>query len=243
MKISKITLIPFLAVLFLISSCSNDDDGGLVITVDDAAEFVAASMAVSTYGAVSNMNYVSDEIVEILDCGESESETRVDSETSINGEVMVSFTISESYALNCEENREQITYSFNSDQTTTSIRLDTDHGIDGNWVVEGAETTSSTLTYNGSYSRNGEWIYNREDNRMDTTNTSFEYNNVKANKDDGILFEGTSTFTISGSSTVFEPYDYEGNIVFQTGNICIATFSTGEQYEIDLNTGEVTPLQ
>lgn len=244
MKVSKISLIHLITVLFLASSCSSDDDnGGLVITVDDAAELVAASMALSTYGAVSNMNYVSDEILEILECGESDSETRIDSETSNNGQVMVSFSISESYALSCEGSAEQISYSFNSDQTTTSSRLDTDHGIQGNWVIDGAEANSTVLIYNGGYLRNGEWIYNREENRTDTTSTSFVYSNVKANKEDGILFEGTSTFTITGDSNVFEPYAYEGNIVFQMDNICIATFSTGEQYEIDLNTGEVTPLQ
>ena len=110
-------------------------------------------------------------------------------------------------------------------------------------LSKGFESASDFLIYNGSYSRDGEWIFNTQDDRIDNNTTAFVYNNVKANKDDGQLFEGTSTFTISGTSTAFEPYAYEGTVVFLENNQCIATFSTGEQYEIDLNTGEVTPLQ
>ena len=239
----KIKLLTLSVLLVLFTSCSSDDNDTVILTVDDAAEFVAASMALSTYGAVNNMNYVSEQIVDILNCGESRSETRTESETSPNGEVMTSFTISESYALTCEGSKEEISYTFSSDQTTNSFRLDTDHGIDGNWIIEGAEPASDILIYNGRYSREGEWIFNTQNDRVDNNTTAFVYNNVKANKDDGQLFEGTSTFTISGTSTAFEPYSYEGTVVFQENNLCIATFSTGEQYEIDLNTGEVTPLQ
>lgn len=242
MKQFKFKTFALLFSLALITSCSDDDDNGVVITVDDAAELVAASMAVATYGAVNNMDYVADQIVDILDCDEAESNTRTDTETSNNGEITVSYTISESYSLSCSGGEETISYNFSADQTTTSNPLDTDHSINGDWVITGAEDASTELIYNGSYSRDGEWIYNNEDDHIDNTTTSFVYNNVKTNKDDGIIFDGTSTFVLDGMSTVYEPYNYQGDIVFQADNICIATFSTGEQYEIDLNTGNVTPL-
>ncbi|MEM7486047.1 MAG: hypothetical protein AAF348_12640 [Bacteroidota bacterium] len=232
----------FVMLLSIFTSCSDDDDNSnTVISVDDAAELVAASMAVATYGAVSNMDYVFDQIVDILDCDESESEIRSDTETSNNGKITVSYTISESYSLACSGGEETISYNFSADQTTTSNALDTNNEISGNWIITGAQTTSTELIYNGSYSRGGEWVYNN-DNRTDNATAAFVYSNVKANKGDGVIFEGTSTFALEGTSTVYDPYSYEGNIVFQEGNICIATFSTGEQYEIDLNTGEVTPL-
>jgi hypothetical protein len=71
---------------------------------------------------------------------------------------------------------------------------------------------------------------------------SFVFSDIKSNKEDNIIFEGTSTFSIVGNSTVYEPFSYEGSVVYLEDNISIATFSSGEQYEIDLNTGEVTPL-
>lgn len=237
-------ILPLAVFAFLFVACEEEDDTVelVTITVDDAAELVAASLAINTYGAVNNMNYVSDQIIELIDCNESESNTRTDTETSVGGNITASFTILESYSRACVGDEESITYDFSLDQTTTSERLDTDHMIAGLWTITGAETSSSSLIYNGSYSRGGSWTYNLEENHVDNTTTSFVYNEVEANKDDGVIFAGTSTFTLTGTSTVYEPYDYEGDVVFQTNNICIATFSSGEQYEIDLNTGDVTPL-
>jgi hypothetical protein len=242
MKPFKKKTLAFVLLLSILTGCSDDDDNTTTtISVDDAAELVAASMAVATYGAVSNMDYVSDQIVDILDCDESESEMRSDTETSNDGEITVSYTISESYSLACSGGEETISYNFSADQTTTSNLLDTNNDLNGNWIITGAQSTSTELIYNGSYSRGGEWVYN-EDNRTDNATAAFVYSNVKTNKEDGVIFEGTSTFALDGTSTVYDPYSYEGNIVFQEDNICIATFSSGEQYEIDLNTGEVTPL-
>lgn len=236
----------FLLIALLGTSCGDDDnneDDTLVITVDDAAEYVAASMALATYGAVYNMDYVADQITELVDCNESESDNRTDTETSSNGEIMVNLTISESYSRICEGDSETINYNFNADQTTTSERLDSDTEILGAWTITGAESTATAFNYNGNYSRGGEWTYNLEDNHTDNVTSSFTYTNVKANKDDNIIFEGTSTFSLIGNSTVYEPFSYEGDIEFQSDNKCIATFSTGERYEINLNTGDVTPLQ
>ena len=244
MKNSKIKSLILLTFFAVFTSCSNDD---IVFDpffdVDDAAEVIAASMAVTTYGAVDNMNYVSDQIVGILDCGESRSETRSDSESANNVNITVSYTISETYALSCPNEEEQINYTFTADQTTTSNPLNTDHNIIADWAITGAEISSNTLTYNGNYTRSGEWIYNNQTNHIDTATASFSYENVKASKEDGVIFEGTSSFQLDGTSTVYDPYSYQGNIVFQEGNIAIVTFSTGEQYEINLNNGDVTPLQ
>jgi hypothetical protein len=116
----------FLAMAVLISSltsCSDDDGTGeepVVITVDDAAEFVAASLAVATYGAVDNMDYVSEQIVELIDCNESESDTRTNTETSSNGNVTANYVISESYSRTCSEETEVILYNFSTEQTTMS---------------------------------------------------------------------------------------------------------------------------
>lgn len=241
----------FFAILInLFASCKKEDENEstpeqdvvVVITVDDAAEYVAASLAVSTYGAVNNMNYVSDQIVNLVDCGESESNNRTGTETSGNGEVTLSFNISESYSLSCSGTSEIISYNFTGDQTTTSDPLNTDHNITGSWVVSGAEESSSVLIYDGGYTRVGTWTYNNEDNHVDSTTISFNYTSVKANKDDGSIFEGTSTFSMNGTSTIYEPFNYSGSVVFQSSNVCVMTFSTGEQYEVNLNTGVVTPL-
>lgn len=238
--IQSLLAITFVAFSFL--ACNDDDDAEVVITVDDAAEYVAASLAIAVYGATSNMNYVSDQIIDLIDCNESENDTRTDTETSINENVTASYSISESYSRTCPGEKEVVIYNFSAEQTTTSDRLDTDHNITGAWTIDGAEESSTVLSYSGSYVRGGEWTYKLDDNRMDDVTTSFVYDDVKANKSDNVIFEGTATFSMIGNSTVYEPFTYEGNVVFQTNNISVVTFSSGERYEIDLNTGEVTPL-
>lgn len=242
-KLIKIMAGIFLPAVMCVS-CGDDDanDDSVVITVDDAAEYIAASMAVATYGAVYNMDYVAEQIIEQINCNESESDTRTVNETSRNGEITISLTIAENYSRTCSEDSEVINYSFNADQTTTSERLDSDTEILGAWTIGGVETTSNDYVYNGNYSRGGDWTYNLEDNHTDEVISSFVYADVKANKSDNIIFDGTSTFSLVGNSTVYEPFSYEGDIVFQADNTCIATFSTGERYEIDLNTGQVTLL-
>ena len=47
---------------------------------------------------------------------------------------------------------------------------------------------------------------------------------------------------MNGTSTVYIPYSYEGIIEFQGSNISIITFQTGEQYELNLETGTVTRI-
>lgn len=227
-----------------IISCGDDDNGddSLVITVDDAAEYVAASMAIATYGAVYNMDYIADQIVDLINCNESESDTRTNTETSNDGSINLNGSITESYSRTCAGDTEVISYTFNANQTTTSQRLDTDTQILGSWTVGGADLASTQYTYNGNYTRAGDWTYNLQDDRIDNVTNSFVYTEVKSNKEDNVIFSGTATFSLVGTSTVYEPYSYEGDIVFQADNISIATFSTGEQYEIDLNTGDVTPL-
>jgi len=47
---------------------------------------------------------------------------------------------------------------------------------------------------------------------------------------------------MNGTSTVYDSYFYEGNIEFQESDISIITFQTGEQFELNLETGTVTRI-
>jgi len=47
---------------------------------------------------------------------------------------------------------------------------------------------------------------------------------------------------MNGTSTLYDSYSYEGDIEFQGSDISIITFQTGEQYELNLETGTVTRI-
>ena len=235
-----IMMIALFAIPFMTTSCSEVDEP-ITITIDDAAELVAFSIANRTYGAVNNLNYVANSVLGLVDCNESESTSRTVNEISADGEISVSYDISENYSKTCGT-EEIVNYSFNADQMLTSHRLDLDQDLNGSWIVGGVQSGSTELTYNGSYSRSGLWTYNLDNNHIDNVTFSSMLNNLKADPSDGRITGGTATFMMNGTSTVYDSYSYEGNIEFQGSDISIITFQTGEQYELNLETGTVTRI-
>lgn len=235
-------MLAFFAIIFTATSCSDDDEPqAIVITIDDAAELVAFSIANRTYGAVNNLNYVANNILSLVGCNESESNTRTVTETSVDGEISVTYDISENYSKTCDS-FETVNYNFNADQVLTSARLDLDQDLDGSWSVGGVQAGSTELTYNGTYSRGGLWTYNLEDNHADNVTFSSVLNNLTADPTDGRITGGTATFQMNGSSTVHASYSYEGDIIFQGSDISIINFQTGEQFQLNLETGELTRI-
>jgi len=206
-------MIALFAIPFITTSCSDDEPEPVTITIDDAAELVAFSVADRTYGAVNNLNFVANSVLGLVDCNESESIFRTVNETSADGEISVTYDISENYSKTCGT-EEIVNYSFNADQMLTSNRLDLDHDLNGSWTVGGVQSGSTELTYNGSYSRSGLWTYNLEDNHIDNVTFSSILSNLKADPSDGRITGGTATFMMNGTSTVYDSYSYEGNIEF-----------------------------
>ncbi len=239
-------VIALFAITYTMTSCSDDDSSDevsdtVIITVDDAAELVAFSIANRTYGLVDNLDYVVDEVLELIDCNESQSTVRTESEVSNDGKITVMYTISENYSQTCGS-EEVVTYSFNIEQVVMSERYDTDQIINGSWTIRGVQDGSTQLTYDGPYSRSGTWTYNQEDNHTDNVTYTSVLNNVTADPETGRITSGTATFSLNGTSTVYEPFSYEGDIEFLGSDLSIITFGTGEQYELNLETGQITPI-
>lgn len=235
-------LLLLLAIPFFTTSCSDDEESdAVVITVDDAAELIAFSLANRTYGAVNNLNYVTEEVLKLVDCNETQSNEQVITDTSRDGEISVNYEISETYSKSCE-GPAVVSYSFNMEQSLTSVRFDQEHDIDGSWTIEGVESDSEEITYNGPYNRSGLWTYNLQDDHTDNVTYESTLINLKYESDSERIISGTSTFSLEGTSTVYEPYSYSGDVEFLGSDISIITFSTGEQYELNLETGEITQL-
>ncbi len=228
------------AGLFLLTSCSEEVEP-TTITIDDAAELVAYSLANRTYGAVSDLTYVADEILTLIDCNESESNDRSASESSFDGEISVTYDYSENYARTCDGS-EVLNYSFVATQNLTSIRFDFDQTINGIWSIDGVEEGSTILTYNGPYTRSGLWTFNLRDDHTDNVVYTSSLLDLTYDLDLDRITGGESTFTLEGTSTVYEDYTYGGEVVFQGSDLAIITFDTGEQYELDLESGDITEI-
>ncbi|MEO1435625.1 MAG: hypothetical protein AAFV80_08830 [Bacteroidota bacterium] len=233
-------LLLFLGMTIGFSSCSDDDDL-IVITIDDAAELVAYSLANQTYGVVNDLNYVADEVLTRVDCGQSETNTWSFAETGPGGEISVTSDISESYSKNCD-GEETIQYTYNADQVLTSVRFDQVLDIDGDWSVQGVQNGSTELIYNGPYNRNGTVTYNLSKGHTETVDYLSTLINLRYDTNAGRITAGVSTFAIEGTSTEHDGYSYAGDVAFNGADLAIITFSSGEQYELNLETGDITKL-
>lgn len=235
-------MMALLAVTFMTTSCSDAAAvDPIVITVDDAAELVAFSIANQTYGAVNNLNYVAEEVLELVDCNETQTNDRTVSDTSSDGERAISYEISEEYSKTCDGG-ETVNYSFEADQSFTSIRYNHEQSVSGAWSIEGVQDGATEVIYNGPYNRTGQWTYNLREHHTDHVSYTSALVNLAYEVASERIIGGTSTFTLDGTSTVYESYSYAGDIEFLGSDQSIITFQTGEQYELDLETGEINPI-
>lgn len=248
MKSPKIVNLPVFAFVALLlvglstTSCNEDEDiVPVLVSVDDAAELVAFSMANRTYGSVNNLNYVTEEILDLIDCDESRENQEAITETSFDGEINVNYDLTETYSKTCSEN-ETINYSFNIDQSLTSPRYDLEQDISGSWIIQGLEENSSAIIYNGPYNRSGLWTYNLRENHTDDVTYESTFNNLTYDPNTERITGGSASFTLDGTSTIYEPFNFAGEVEFQGGDISIITFNSGEQYELNLETGEINQL-
>ncbi len=234
-------MILLVAITVTATSCDEEDETTILISVDDAAELVAFSLANRTYGGIYNLNYVADEVLELVDCNESQTNDRTVSDTSRDGEISVMYDITEEYSKTCEVT-ETVLYSFAQNQLLNSVRYDLDQAINGSWSIDGVQEGSAEITYNGPYNRSGSWTYNQEDNHTDDITYSSTFIDITYDPNSERITGGTSTFTLDGTSTVYESFSYAGDVVFLGSDISVITFQSGEQYELNLETGEVTEL-
>ncbi len=235
-------IITLMATSFATTSCSEEEVDPVVITVDDAAELVAFSMANRTYGTVYNLNYVAEEVTESIFCNEVESRDESFSEDSRDGEITVTLDISESYTRSCDP-EDVVQYSFMQSQSLTSIRFDREQTVDGTWFITATQGSFDIATYNGPYTSQGEWTYNLEDDHTDQITYNTTMMDVTYDGSLERITGGSATFSLEGKSTVYEDYLYTGDIEFLGSDLSIITFSSGEQYELNLETGEITPLE
>lgn len=237
------TMLVLLVFAFSATSCSEDDNPDSVnITVDDAAEFVAYSIAARTYGAVDNLNYVTEEVLDMISCGESETNDETIIDTSDDREISVSYDLSETYSKTCE-GTETVNYSFTADQELTSVRFDLDHDISGSWTIEGVQEGATEITYNGPYDRSGLWTFNLQEDHTDNVSYNSTFTELTFDPNTKRITGGTATFTLDGTSTVYDPFSYSGDVEFLGSDVSIITFSSGEQYELNLETGKIELVQ
>ncbi|MEO1435624.1 MAG: hypothetical protein AAFV80_08825 [Bacteroidota bacterium] len=231
-------LLPFVVAM---SSCSDDEEVLLEMTVDDAAALIGFSMADQTYGAVNDLNYVAEDVIGRVACDETETLQWSYTDSGAIEDLFVSAEILESYTHLCG-GEETLDYAYNADQIIFSDLYDLDHDIEGDWLIQGVQLGGNVLIYNGLYNRLGDWTYQFDSGHTEYVEYLSTLINIRYDRIAGKIVSGVSTFTIEGTSNDHQGYNYSGDLEFFSG-LAIITFSGGERFEIDLDTGNVTKLE
>lgn len=224
----------------VMASCETDDDEILVVVISEerAAEIVAASLAYNTYGLASNVNYVSNEISDILECGEQGSNSGTLDYTSVFGNVTSTYQFNEQFSKSCDP-IEAIQYDISAFQDIDAVYFDSRQDVDSEFTVTGLEPEATDQLYNGSYQREGDWFSKVFNDELDV-DYGMEFIDLGVDKQTLFIVSGTSTFTLRVDySETSESSSFSGTVTFINEDEARIDFSNGDSYLLDLETGEV----
>lgn len=241
---SKI-VIPFVAFVLaigMLSSCKkdNNDNSSTEVTVDDAADAVAGSVASETDGMSATVSTTTELAARVgvftttpsINCGQEYTTSYAASAS--NSGYSYNYTGSTHYQLTCSDS---LPSSFTFGQTMDGVyetpRMSSDDDVTGNWTLSGLEPSVANTSFSGSYVRNGSQVSKVRNQRSFTSTITITANNVTVNKSTYKITGGTASVSMNGTSSAGNTYTYEGSITFNGNDTATLTIN-GNTYTIDL---------
>ncbi|MDB5031353.1 hypothetical protein [Mucilaginibacter sp.] len=250
MKALKLTLIVPLLVFAI--SCKKTGSTATV-TVDEAADMAAGSVAQNSFGFSSvadNVGVNAQTLYSVSSGGQAVNTTSTVSHQACGTTVADSLTGS--------GNSSSVTYSFfykymrtlncnTASQPDNLLNVVTFRGnYDGprltsadagtaSVTVAGLTTTATNYAINGTYTRKGTFTSKEGAKATGTSNVEIKATNVLLSKPDRTIISGTATVAISGTAGG-STFSYTGTLVFNGSNKATLTVGT-TNYVINLLTG------
>ena len=237
---NKLTLIVIAFLGLTFTACDTNDDDTIVIIVSEerAAEIVATSLAYNTYGIASNVNYVSTQIANNLNCEEQASNSGTLHYSSIFGNVTSIYQFDENYAKSCIP-VEQISYNITALQNTDAVYFTSQEDVEASFIVTGLEDTTTHEVYSGSYRRDGNWFSKVYQDSLNTV-YSMSFTGLNVDKSTSYITSGTSTFTLSAAYSESDTVNsFNGTVTFLNEDEAQIDFTNGNSYLLNLETGEI----
>lgn len=234
----KIFIYSLLLSLFIgFQSCDDDDD---VIYFDhshateDAEKMIALSLSYGSYGLVSVMNQISNEIQEISECDSVyQYNDTIRGETG-SGNISYEYIYNEIYELNCEADDGAL-FNSTATQTFDSPYYSYDHDLVIDFDVTGLKEESESEIFNGTYKRTGWWEqgYYNQDYYFDFECT---ISNAAVSKASNKIYSGTSEFVLVESYHFANlEFTYKGTVEFINEDEAKVIFDSGDIFYVDLN--------
>ncbi|NMH27800.1 hypothetical protein [Flavobacterium silvaticum] len=227
---------------FILSNCSNDDAATPVNNEEqDAVDAITYSVSSESNGLARTMEsasaYADEQAVytenPALECGMPYNSNFTDSFSGTN--YSYNYSAARQAELNCTTEGEPATllYSATYSGTYDTPRMASDDSADASLTISGLETTSASVTFTGSYERNGTQVSKiRNQNTFESTLT-YSLDSVVFGKTSHNIESGSAAVTFIGTSSTGNTYNYSGNITFN-GDGTATLEINGNTYTITL---------
>jgi hypothetical protein len=251
MKALKLSLI--IPLLLFAISCKKTSTSSSAVTVDDAADMAASSVAANSFGfasvadnvginaqALNSVNAGGQQVNGIGSSHQACGTTVADSITfssTANSSVTFSAFYKFMRTLNCNVNVQpdnlinNITFKGNFD----GPRLSSNDSGTASVTIAGLTTNATNFVVNGAYNRKGSFTSKVGGKASGSSNVTITATNILLSKPAREIVGGSATITISGSAAA-GTFSYAGVLAFKAGNQASLTVGT-TVYLINLLTG------
>lgn len=219
---------------------SASSSGG--VSVDDAADMAATSLAINSNGAVSAAGdvYASAQVSVTLHvpCGTTKSDSV--SRQNTTGSTTYNYKAKYSYTVNCTNNiPDNIISSYSYSGSYSGPRISTSSSGSSSLTATHLAVADTAAVLNGEYTSAGSFQSKVDTASHGSNNVDIKLQNLTIVKKPKHFSSGTATFSITGSTPKKGSFSFTGTLVFNSDNTATMTIN-GTVYTVDLTTGEKT---
>ncbi len=239
----KVIRISFFALLMLAAACKKLDDSSLILTSDEAADFIATSLAANSSGLVTVSGDITLNAQNCFDlklaCGATKAYTISHSgqpgTTSSNS---YNYSLNYNYTVNCNSNNvpDNVTGTSNDSGTFDAPRISSSNTGVSTFRVAGLTPTATAYVINGDYKRSGTFTSKVESKSTSNTSVDFVLTNLTINKTTKVITSGTAIITIAGTTSGNANISFVGSVTFTGDNKATVTLNNSI-YTVNLLTG------
>jgi hypothetical protein len=236
----RVTKVSFIALLLLFAGCKKLDSA-LILTSDEAADFIATSLSASTNGLSTVSGDIALNTQNFLDlklgCGTTKA-YNVSHTATPGAACTYNYQLNYTYTLNCNTSQlaDNITGSSADNGTFDAPRISSTNAGTSTFRVAGLTPTSTAYIINGEYKRAGTFTSKVESKSSSNATVDFVITNLNVNKTTKQILSGTAIVTITGNTTANAGISFVGSVTF-TGNNKATVALNGSIYTVDLVTG------
>jgi len=235
MKNQIVSLCACALVLFTLSSCGKDREAiKAAISETQISYMVESALQDDLAGLtaqVEAMVAIAEENIS-GECGVTKDSTVIVENQTVVGSA--EYTTEYTWTLECEGDDVPLNFDFlcHTDGSYNNNRMTSNDYGDATWELTGLNEGQNEFTANGNYARNGEQTFKVE-GVVTESNMDIVATNLKIDKGNESITEGTAEVNIHGSTDNGESFDFEGQIVFK-GNGKATLTVNGKTFNLSL---------